>query len=66
MVHKETVMTRPMGVTRLRAATPPTSNTRRISSVAYATEDSASDESTASPVTRDRRSCVTMTKWRLS
>ena len=32
------------------------SSTRRISSVAYATDDSGSDESTARPVNRDSRS----------
>ena len=32
------------------------SSVARMKSVAYATDDSASDESTARPVTRDRRS----------
>ena len=49
-------MTAPIGVTSLSAATPPTSRTRRISSVAYATDESASEESTASPVTVEKRS----------
>ena len=35
---------------------PATSSVMRMKSVAYATDDSASDDSTARPVTRDRRS----------
>jgi hypothetical protein len=49
-------MTAPIGVTRLMAAIPPIRSTRRISSVAYATDDSASDDSTASPVIFEKRS----------
>ena len=49
-------MTAPIGVTRLSAATPPIVSTRRISSVAYATDESGSEDSTASPVTRENRS----------
>jgi hypothetical protein len=49
-------MTAPIGVTRLSAATPPTVSTRRISSVAYATEESGSDERTARPVSFENRS----------
>jgi hypothetical protein len=39
-------ITAPIGVTRLMAAMPPIMSTRRISSVAYATDESASDDST--------------------
>ena len=49
-------ITKAIGVARLRAATPASSSVRRISSVAYATEESASEESTASPVARFSRS----------
>ena len=49
-------MTTPIGVTSQSAATPPIIRTRRISSVAYATDDSASDDSTARPVTFEKRS----------
>src|SRR5215831_13262258 len=45
-----------IGVLYDSAANPPMTRTRRISSVAYATDDNASDDSTASPVTRDSRS----------
>ena len=43
-------MTAPMGVARARAPTPASISVRRISSVAYATEESASEDSTARPV----------------
>src|SRR5262245_51789165 len=45
-----------IGLAMLRAPTPTRTSTRRISSVAYATDERGSDESTASPVTRERRS----------
>src|SRR5689334_15647278 len=41
----------PMGVVSQSALAPASTSTRMISSVAYATEESASDESTARPVT---------------
>src|SRR6267142_4185826 len=44
------------GTSRCAAAAPACTSTRRISSVAYATEDSASDENTASATVLDRRS----------
>ncbi len=49
-------MTNAIGFARLSAAGPTRMSTRRISSVAYATDDSASDDSTASPVNLERRS----------
>jgi hypothetical protein len=49
-------MTAPIGVTSESAARPPMVRTRRISSVAYATEESASDDSTARPVIFEKRS----------
>ena len=49
-------MTTLIGVTSASAAIPPTVRTRRISSVAYATDDNGSDDSTAKPVTRENRS----------
>ncbi len=49
-------MTKPIGLTRLSAPAPASARTRRISSVAYATEDKGSDESTARPVKRESRS----------
>src|SRR4051812_42312063 len=45
-----------MGLARLNAAVPASTSTRSTSSVAYATEDNASDDSTANPVRRERRS----------
>ena len=45
------------GLAKPSAAGPASISTRRISSVAYATEESASEDSTASPVMRVRRSC---------
>ena len=45
-----------MGVATLRAAAPARISVRTISSVAYATDDSASEDRMASPVTLDRRS----------
>src|SRR3984893_4000832 len=44
------------GTSRCAAEAPASTSTRRISSVAYATEDSASDENTASATVLDRRS----------
>jgi hypothetical protein len=49
-------ISRPIGVEKDSAARPPTMSTRRISSVAYATDDRASDDNTARPVTRESRS----------
>ena len=49
-------MTKAMGLAMLSAAVPATTSTRTISSVAYATDDSASEERTARPVTFDSRS----------
>src|SRR6059058_3466255 len=45
-----------IGTAYLNAPTPATTSVARMKSVAYATDDSASDDSTARPVTRDRRS----------
>jgi len=50
------VMTRLMGMAYTSAAVPATISVATMKSVAYATDDSASDESTARPVTRDSRS----------
>ena len=49
-------MTKAIGLERESAAVPARTRTRRISSVAYATDDSASEDSTARPVSRDNRS----------
>ncbi len=49
-------MTRLMGIACPNAPTPATTSVARMKSVAYATDDNASDESTARPVTRERRS----------
>src|SRR5258705_5550743 len=49
-------MTQPIGVTSQSEAVPATRSVRRISSVAYATDDSASDERIASPVETPNRS----------
>ena len=49
-------MTKPMGVVHQSAAAPARIKVRTISSVAYATEERASEDSTASPVVFDRRS----------
>src|SRR5215467_7239118 len=46
-----------MGSVRWRAAVPASTSTSRISSVAYATEDMASEEKTASATVLVRRSC---------
>ena len=43
-------MTSAIGLAMLSAAAPAKIRTRRISSVAYATDESASDDSTASPM----------------
>src|SRR5262245_4964174 len=48
---------REIGSVRWRAAVPASTSTSRISSVAYATEDRASDEKTASAIVLVRRSC---------
>src|SRR5437763_5074072 len=50
-------MTKAIGLAKPSAADPASTSTRRISSVAYATDESASEERTARPVTRERRSC---------
>jgi hypothetical protein len=52
-----TAMTIPMGSMKLSAAAPPRANTSIISSVAYATEDSGSEEKTGSARTLGRRVC---------
>jgi hypothetical protein len=49
-------MTRLIGMAYVNAATPATTSVARMKSVAYATDDRASDERTASPVTRESRS----------
>src|SRR5690242_11049329 len=49
-------MTRLIGIACENAPRPATTSVVRMKSVAYATDDSASEESTASPVTRERRS----------
>jgi hypothetical protein len=54
--NSRTTSTAPMGSEALSAAVPASSSTRMISSVAYATLDSASDESTASALRLVRRS----------
>ena len=48
---------REIGTESASAAVPARIRTRKISSVAYATEDSASDEKTARPLTLVKRSC---------
>src|SRR4029077_5338981 len=53
---RSVAMTRLIGTACEKAPTPATTSVARMKSVAYATDDSASDERTASPVTRDRRS----------
>ena len=45
-----------IGVARASALAPASTSTRRISSVAYATDDSGSEDRTARPVMRDSRS----------
>jgi len=50
-------MAMPMGTVKARAAVPAVTRMRRISSVAYATEERASDANTASAVGLERRSC---------
>jgi hypothetical protein len=50
------LMAIPIGMVNARAAAPAAARMRRISSVAYATEDRASDAKTASAVRFDRRS----------
>ena len=47
-----------IGNARLSAAAPASMRIRRISSVAYATEDSASDAKIARPVRGPSRSCA--------
>ncbi len=49
-------MTMLIGIAYPRAWVPATTSVATMKSVAYATDDSASDDSTARPVTRDRRS----------
>jgi len=49
-------MTKLMGTDNVTLAVPASIKTRRISSVAYATEDSASDEKTAKAIRFERRS----------
>ena len=51
-------MAMPMGTESVRAAAPARIRTRRVSSVAYATEESASEEKTARPVALPSRSCL--------
>src|SRR3954468_17816998 len=54
-------MTRLIGIACVKAPTPATTSVVRMKSVAYATDDNASEDSTASPVTRERRSgCATL------
>src|SRR5215510_10108686 len=53
-------MTTLIGMAWLNAPMPATISVERMKSVAYATEDSASDERTARPVTRERRSWCAM------
>src|ERR1700730_10825200 len=47
----------PIGIEKLSAAAPARTSTNKISSVAYATEDNASEEKTARADVRDSRSC---------
>ena len=49
-------MARPIGTEKVSAPTPASRSTRRISSVAYATEERLSEAKTARPVTLPRRS----------
>src|SRR6185295_16599834 len=65
-------MTRLIGTAYTNAPTPATTSVARMKSVAYATDDRASDDSTARPVTRVRRSwcarcegigCPTRRRW---
>ena len=53
-------MAAPIGTLRNRVAVPASTSTARIWSVAYATDDSASDDRTARALTLVRRSCT----WR--
>jgi hypothetical protein len=49
-------ITRLIGTAYTNAPTPATTSVARTKSVAYATDDSASDDRTARPVMRERRS----------
>jgi hypothetical protein len=51
-----TAMATPIGIATESAVTPASTRTRRISSVAYATEERLSEAKTASPLTRESRS----------
>jgi hypothetical protein len=50
------VITTLIGIAYCSAPVPATISVATMKSVAYATDESASDDSTASPVTRDKRS----------
>src|SRR5205814_5264751 len=57
---RSAAITRLIGIAYVNAVTPATTSVVRMKSVAYATDDNASEESTARPVTRERRSWCAM------
>src|SRR6266852_3867283 len=56
-IARRAAITRLIGIAYATACAPAATRVTMMKSVAYATDESASDDSTARPVTRDRRSC---------